>query len=98
MPAEVRHNPAQNRFELPIEGDAEGDAMAICVYRRDEEGRYVLLHTEVPDEFAGQGLASALAKGLFAMARAQGLKLILRCPYMAAWYARHPDYADVVAG
>jgi len=97
MPADptlVRHNPALNRFELPI----EGDAMAICVYRRDDEGRYVLLHTEVPDEFAGQGLAAALAKGLFAMARAQGFALVLRCPYMAAWYARHPEYGDVVAG
>ena len=93
-PADVRHNPARNRFELPI----EGEALAICVYRRDEEGRYVLLHTEVPDDYAGQGLASTLAKGLFAMARAQGFSLVLRCPYMAAWYARHPDYADVVAG
>lgn len=96
MPADpdmVRDNPAQHRFELPI----EGDAFAVCVYRRDAAGHYVLLHTDVPEAYAGQGLASALAKGLFAMARAQGFKLVLLCPYMAAWYARHPDYADVVA-
>lgn len=94
MTAQVRHNPAQNRFELRI----EGDAMAICVYRRDADGHYVLLHTEVPDEYAGQGIASALAKGLFTIAREQGFSLVLRCPYMAAWYARHPEYGDVVAG
>lgn len=92
--ADVRHNPDQHRFELPI----EGDAMALTVYRRDENGAYVLLHTEVPDAYAGQGIASALAQGLFAMARAQGFKLVLRCPYMAAWFARHSDYGDVVAG
>lgn len=93
-PGDVRDNPAKHRFELPI----EGEALAICVYRRDEAGHYVLLHTEVPDEFAGQGLAATLAKGLFAMARAKGLSLVLRCPYMSAWYARHPEYADVVVG
>jgi predicted GNAT family acetyltransferase len=32
------------------------------------------------------------------MARAQGLRLVLICPYMTAWFARHPDYADVVVG
>ncbi|KAH2820296.1 hypothetical protein KXV85_003286, partial [Aspergillus fumigatus] len=52
----------------------------------------------VPDEYAGQGIASALAKGLFTIAREQGFSLVLRCPYMAAWYARHPEYGDVVAG
>lgn len=97
MPADpdmVRNNPAQNRFELPI----DGDALAVCVYRRDEAGRYVLLHTDVPEAYAGRGLAATLAKGLFAMARAQGLRLVLICPYMTAWFARHPDYAEVVVG
>jgi predicted GNAT family acetyltransferase len=93
----VRHNPAESRFELPIEGEGEAAVLAISTYRRDEDGTYVLLHTFVPDAYAGKGIASALARGLFAMARAQGFKLGLRCPYMAAWSARHPDYADVVA-
>lgn len=92
--AEVVDNPAQHRFELPI----EGDAIAAAYYRRDENGHLVLTHTEVPSEYGGRGLASTLARGLFDMARARGDKLVLKCPFMSAWFAKHPDYADVVAG
>ena len=35
---------------------------------------------------------------MFDIARARGDKLVLKCPFMAAWFAKHPDYADVVAG
>lgn len=90
----VIHNPARNRFELPI----EGDILALADYQRDAQGHLVMLHTEVPDAYAGQGLASALAKGVFAIAREQGFKLVLRCSFLEAWYARHPEYGDVVAG
>jgi predicted GNAT family acetyltransferase len=93
-PAEVVDNSAQHRFELPI----EGDAIAAAYYRRDENGHLVLTHTEVPSEYGGRGLASALARGLFDIARERGDKLILKCPFMSAWFAKHPDYADVVAG
>jgi predicted GNAT family acetyltransferase len=93
-PAEVVDNPAEHRFELPL----EDDAIAAAYYRRDENGHLVLTHTEVPSEFGGRGFASTLARGLFDLARARGDKLVLKCPFMAAWFARHPDYADVVAG
>jgi predicted GNAT family acetyltransferase len=55
-----------------------------------------MVHTEVPDAYAGQGLASAL--GRVSIAREQGFKLVLRCSFLEAWYARHPEYGDVVAG
>jgi predicted GNAT family acetyltransferase len=93
-PAQVFHNVGQHRFELPI----EGDAIAAAYYRRDDEGRFILTHTEVPSEYGGQGLASALAQGLFEIARAQRYKLVLRCPFMQAWFARHPEFGDVVDG
>ena len=92
--AEVVDNAAEHRFELPI----EGDAIAAAWYRRDENGHLVLTHTEVPSEYGGRGLASTLARGLFDIARARGDKLVLKCPFMGAWFAKHPDYADVVAG
>ena len=93
-PAEVVDNPAEHRFELPL----EDDAIAAAYYRRDENSHLVLTHTEVPSEFGGRGFASTLARGLFDLARARGDKLVLKCPFMAAWFAKHPDYADVVAG
>ena len=92
--AQVFHNPGQHRFELPI----EGEAIAAAYYRRDDEGRFVLTHTEVPSEYEGRGLGSALARGVFEIARAQGYKLVLRCEFMQGWYARHPEFSDVVDG
>lgn len=92
--ADVVDNPGQSRFELPL----DGADLALAYYRRDENGHLVLTHTEVPSAYGGRGFASILARGLFDQARARGEKLVLKCPFMAGWFARHPDYADVVAG
>ena len=93
MDHEVTDNPAEHRFELPI----TGDAMAAAYYRLDN-GRVVLTHTEVPFEFSGQGIASRLAAGAFELIRKSGRKAVLKCPFMAAYYAKHPEYADLVDG
>ncbi|CAH0353974.1 alpha/beta hydrolase [Sphingobium sp. CECT 9361] len=45
----------------------------------------------------GQGLGSKLAYGTFEAIRATGRKAVLLCPFMAAYYARHPEYADIIA-
>ena len=92
--ANVREDEPRSRFVLPI----EAEAVAAAYYQTDDENRRVLTHTEVPSEYMGGGIGSALARGVFDMARARGFKLVLRCSFMAAWLARHPDYADVVAG
>lgn len=91
---DVVQNAALHRFELPI----EGDDVAVAYYQTDDEGRLVLIHTEVPSEYGGRGIGSALARGVFDTARAEGLKLVLRCPFMQIWFARHPDYRDIVDG
>jgi predicted GNAT family acetyltransferase/CBS domain-containing protein len=90
---EVRDNVEQHRFELPIQGGAVAAA-----YYSIEDGRVVLTHTEVPAEFSGQGIATELAKGTFDLLRRSGRKAVLKCPFMGNFFARHPEYADVVAG
>jgi hypothetical protein len=35
---------------------------------------------------------------VFDLARSRGDRLVLECPFMAAWFAKHTDDADVVAG
>ena len=93
MPADVIDNPAQHRFELALEGDAIAAA-----YYRIEDGRVVLTHTEVPYEFSGQGIGSRLAKDVFDAIRAGGRKAVLKCSFMARFYAAHPEYSDIVDG
>lgn len=91
MADSVIDNPARNRFELSV-----GNALAVAEYRI-EHGRVVLAHTEVPKELAGQGVGSRLAKGVLDAIRASGRRAALECDFMAAYVARHPEYADLVA-
>jgi len=93
--SEVVENPGHHRFELAIDGSEE---IAAAYYRIDNDGHLILTHTEVPSEFSGQGIGSRLARGVFDMIRASGRKAVLRCPFMAAFYSRHPEYSDIVAG
>jgi uncharacterized protein len=95
MPNEVVENPERHRFELAIDGI---DEIAAAYYRIDDNGNLVLTHTEVPSEFSGQGIGSRLARGTFDLIRASGRKAVLQCPFMAAFYSRHPEYSDIVAG
>jgi predicted GNAT family acetyltransferase len=90
----VRDNPAEHRFELAIEGSDEPAA----AYYQIEGDRLTLTHTEVPQPFSGLGIGSELARGVFDAIRASGRKAILRCSFMGGFYARHPEYSDIVDG
>jgi len=52
----------------------------------------------IPHEFTGQGIGSQLARGVFEAIRARGGKVVLRCSFMGGFYARHPEYSDIVIG
>ncbi|TIL34785.1 MAG: N-acetyltransferase [Mesorhizobium sp.] len=93
MDAKATENVQQHRFELPI---ADG-AFAAAYYRIDN-GRVVLIHTEVPSEFSGRGIASQLAHGTFELLRATGRKAIPRCPFIGRFLIKNPQYSDIVAG
>lgn len=93
MPNQVVDNPALRRFELEIEGS---DDPAVAYYRVDGD-RVILTHTEVPQAFSGRGIASRLAAGVFDLIRASGRKAVPRCPFLGAFAARHPEYADTIS-
>ncbi|MGF7146423.1 hypothetical protein FHS96_000032 [Sphingomonas zeicaulis] len=88
----MEDNRAESRFELPIDGSHD----VAAAYYRMHANRYVLTHTIVPERFSGRGLGTQLALGVFDEIRASGRKVILVCPFMTAFYARHPEYADIV--
>lgn len=89
----VIDNRDQNRFEMKL----ADDAVAVAYYQL--QGHiFVLTHTEVPTAYAGQGVGSRLAKGVFTAIRARHGKAIVRCEFMARFIATHPEYVDVVDG
>ena len=89
MSNNVRDNTDKHRFEL----DADGH-IAFSEYER-EGGVLTVMHTEVPAALNGRGIGSALVRGLLDIARAQGLKVVPRCPFVAGYIAKHPEYADL---
>jgi len=54
-------------------------------------------HTLVPDEIGGRGVAARLVAALVADARAQGFRIAPACSYVATAFARHPEWADLLA-
>lgn len=81
----VRDNKQMSRFEM----DADGH-VAFSEYRRDG-GSIEFRHTEVPKELEGRGIGSALVKGALALAKADGLQIRARCPFVKAYLQRHPE-------
>ena len=67
MESYIRDNPAMSRFEMPL-----GDGALAVAYYKVEDGRVVLLHTEVPQELSGLGYGSRLAHGVFEKLRRDG--------------------------
>ena len=84
-------SPDHHRYELR-DGD---EVVGFLVYRLGD-GVITLVHTEVRDEYAGQGHAATLARGALDDARSRGLRVVPSCPYVASYIEKHPDYADLV--
>ena len=89
--SEVRDNPATSRFEM-----ASGDAVAFVEYMRTGD-RIVLIHTEVPEALSGRGVGSKLVRGTLEAVRTEGLKVVPRCEFVAAYIERHPEDRDLLA-
>jgi hypothetical protein len=77
--SDIRDNPAMSRFEMPL-----GDGALAVAYYKLEDGRVVLLHTEVPQELSGLGYGSRLAHGVFEALRRDGKRVIAKCPFMSS--------------
>lgn len=91
MPDAVRDNTDRRRFELAADGH-----IAFSNYTRAGDV-LTILHTEVPKALEGRGIGSALVRGLLDLVRAQGLKVVPRCPFVKAYIERHAEYADLLA-
>jgi predicted GNAT family acetyltransferase len=87
----VRQISELDRFEMDV---AAGTALA--VYRL-ADGVITFTHTEVPAALRGRGIGSQMMHGVLQSVRAQGLKVVPRCPFVGHFIDRHPQYADLLA-
>lgn len=87
---EINADGTAGRFVL---ASAEGEAEITFTLPR--AGVLSANHTGVPEAMGGRGIALQLVEALVADARAQGYKIIPRCPYVNAQRKRHPAWADL---
>ena len=92
MNVSVEDHHELHRHEILVDGELAG----IEVYEVTS-GQIALIHTEIYEKFAGQGLAATLVTHALSDARARGLVVLPRCPYVAGFIAKHAEeFLDLV--
>lgn len=91
MKHQIKNNPEESRFEITVDG-----YLGLVDYKL-KGNRIALIHTGVPDEISGRGIASALAKFALEHARKHDLRVLPYCPFIASYLKEHPEYLDLVA-
>jgi uncharacterized protein len=81
------HNEAHHSFEIKVEGHR-----AFIDYIKNDNS-YFLIHTEVPADLQGQGIAGALVDKTFRWLDENNFKMRPFCPYVQSYLKRHPEWS-----
>jgi len=87
---QVTNNEKQMQFE--VRADGEVATLEYRFYKKD----IALMHTVVPDRLSGKGIASVLAHHALEWAKEHGKKVMVYCPFVAAYLKKHPEYSELV--
>jgi predicted GNAT family acetyltransferase len=86
---EVRDNPEESRFEAYVDGELAGFSAYVV-----GSGAINFVHTEVDDDYEGQGVGSSLVEQMMEQLRDGDLTVTASCPFVRSWIRKHPDYRD----
>ena len=89
---QVKVNSEKNRFELEVD-----DSLAIIDFQKIEPNIMDLVHTEVPEELSGKGIASKLVSGVLKYCKDNNLKVIPSCSFVESYIDKHPEWKVLVA-
>src|SRR5690349_10919043 len=87
---QVKNNIAEHQFEVQL-----GNKVGIISYRK-KGSIYIMVHTEVPEEFGGQGIADHLAHDALEQVKAEHGMVVPLCPFVNAYIQRHQEYQPLV--
>lgn len=82
----VINNEKDKRFEIHLDGKIAFEQYKLF------DGGISYIHTEVPPELGGRGLATYIAKYVLDYAQEHHLKVKPYCPYIKAYIDKHPEY------
>ena len=86
----VKHEVSKGRFVAEVDGlrsTADYELANLAM---------VMTHTFVPPQLRGRGIAEKLVRTALDYARAQSLKVVPSCSYVAAFIQRHAEYQNLV--
>ncbi|WP_029478299.1 GNAT family N-acetyltransferase [Deinococcus frigens] len=86
-----KDNEAAQQYEVYVDGKLAGHAE----YRPLSDAR-LLPHTEVDEQYGGQGIGSRLVKFVLDDLRERGLNAVPTCPFVADYIRKHPKYLELV--
>jgi len=86
MSYSVTDNKEKKRFEIHVDGFVAFEDYELF------DGGIAYLHTDVPKELGGKGIASFLAKYILDYADSNNLKVKPYCPYIKAYIDKHIEY------
>lgn len=80
----------RSRYEITV-----GDTRAGLAQYLDRNDQRIFFHTEIDESFAGRGLASTLISEALTDTRAEGLRIVAVCPFVAKYLGKHHDFDDI---
>jgi uncharacterized protein len=87
----ITHVAGRHRYEISVDGNRAGFTVYV-----DDGNQRIFYHTEIDDQFAGQGLASKLIPAALSDTRSAGKRVVPVCPFVAKYVTRHHDFDDIL--
>lgn len=88
---EVHNNTQAHRYEVVLDGQT-----AVLTYSQ-RGNQIAFLHTGVPEELEGHGIANKMAYTALEDARTHHQMVIPACPFVATYIRRHPEYLSLLS-
>ncbi|PNK60674.1 GNAT family N-acetyltransferase [Psychrobacter sp. FDAARGOS_221] len=90
---DVIDNKEESRFEIHVDGHVAFEDYEYFTTSQGEKG-IAYLHTFVPKELGGRGIAGYFVKYLLDDAAAKNLRVKPICPFVKSYIDKHPEYQD----
>lgn len=78
-----------------FEARSDGELVGLVTFRTKGE-HMALTHTEVPQEYSGQGIAGGLVRHVLTHARDEGWSVLPYCPFISAYISTHDEFVELV--